>query len=110
MSASVLAPFLRWRRACPAERHQLKWLAFVVVAWPVCVLLNIGSFAILPAASSVLGFILLVGAIAGIPTAVGIAILRYQLYDIDRLINRTLVFGLLTALLGTVYAGAVLVS
>jgi hypothetical protein len=48
-------------------------------------------------------------AVLGVPVAVGIAVLRYRLYDIDRLINRTLVYGLLTALLGGVYAGAVLV-
>jgi len=44
----------------------------------------------------------------GIPTAIGIALLRYRLYEIDRLINRTLVYGLLTILLGGVYAGLVL--
>jgi hypothetical protein len=46
---------------------------------------------------------------AAIPTAVGIAILRYRLYEIDRLINRTVVYGLLTALLGAVYTIVVLV-
>jgi hypothetical protein len=44
-----------------------------------------------------------------VPAAIGMAVLRYRLYDIDRLINRTLVYGPLTALLGAVYAGVVLV-
>jgi hypothetical protein len=43
-----------------------------------------------------------------IPVAVSVAVLRYRLYDVDRLINRTLVYGLVTALLGAVYAGVVL--
>ena len=46
---------------------------------------------------------------AVVPAAIGIAILRYRLYEVDRLINRTLVYGLLTALLAGIYALAVLV-
>jgi hypothetical protein len=47
--------------------------------------------------------------LAGIPVAIGVAVLRYRLYNIDRLIHRTLVYGVLTAVLGLGYAGAVLV-
>ncbi len=47
-------------------------------------------------------------AIAGIPISIGVAVLRYRLYEIDRIINRTLVYGLLTAVLGVAYAGVVL--
>jgi hypothetical protein len=46
--------------------------------------------------------------VLGVPVAIGIAVLRYHLYDIDRLINRTLVYGLLTSVLGVCYAVAVL--
>jgi hypothetical protein len=110
--ASALAPLVRRRRAGPTERQQLKWLAFVAGGSGL-----VGATGFLLAgfdAAAVVGGLLLVlafaGVVVGIPVAVGFAILRYRLYDIDRVINRTLVYGLLTALLGAIYAGAVLIA
>jgi hypothetical protein len=95
--ASISSLIVRFRRSQGVERQQLKWFTYA------------GALVLLaPLSNSLLGNISYVLLLA-LPIAVGIAILRYRLYDIDRLINRTLVYGLLTALLGTVYAGAVLV-
>jgi hypothetical protein len=92
----------RWRRARGVERQQLKWLAYAAT---MLVVAQIGA-SLLPRplflVVSYTTFLLF-------PVATGIAVVRYRLYDIDRLINRTLVYALLTALLGGVYAGAVLV-
>jgi hypothetical protein len=91
---------LRFRRSRGEERQQLKWFTYAGALLPLAVL---GDF--LPAPVGDLGFAV---PIVFLPVAAGIAVLRYRLYDIDRLINRTLVYGLLTALLAGVYAGAVL--
>jgi len=107
--AAGVSVLVRFRRARGAERQQIKWLLFavvtVIVGYP---LLDLARYALghnfeatADASISVL--------LSCVPLAVGLAILRYRLYDIDRLINRTLVYGLLTAILGLVYAGAVLV-
>jgi hypothetical protein len=91
---------VRFRRARGMERQQLKWFAYAAA-------LMVTSNAV----GALLPFSGDPGAaltIALLPVAAGIAILRHQLYDIDRLINRTLVYGLLTAILGLGYAGAVL--
>jgi hypothetical protein len=106
--AAAVSLVVRFRRARGVERQQLKWLAY---AGALAVL----GFPLLVAAEGVVRAPELVADVAAavlilpIPVAVGVAVLRYRLYDIDRLINRTLVYGLLTALLGSVYAGAVLV-
>jgi hypothetical protein len=93
---------IRFRRSRGEERQQLKWFTYAGALVPLTVL---GDLMPAPVVSSLVG----AAPIVFLPVAAGIAILRYRLYDIDRLINRTIVYGLLTALLVTVYAGAVLV-
>jgi hypothetical protein len=92
---------VRFRRARGEERQQLKWFTYAAALVPLSV---VGD-----ALPAVVGDLATDLPIVFLPVAAGIAILRYRLYDIDRLINRTLVYGLLTALLGGVYASAVLV-
>jgi hypothetical protein len=111
--ACALAPFVRRRRAGPIERQQLKWLAFVAGGSGLVGAIGFLMAGFASSTASIVGGLLLLIALAGIavgiPVAVGLAILRYRLYDIDRVINRTLVYGLLTAVLGLSYAGVVLV-
>jgi hypothetical protein len=96
---------VRFRRASGVERQQLKWFSYAVVQ--LAMLIGITSvFAI----SDRLPGVLFGLSIALVPAALGIAVLRYRLYDIDRLINRTLVYALLTALLAGVYTLVVLVG
>jgi hypothetical protein len=83
------------------ERKQRKWFVYA----GVLLILTIPVGAYLPAAIGALFGLI----IAFVPVAAGIAILRYRLFDIDRVINRTLVYGLLTAILGLAYATIVLV-
>jgi hypothetical protein len=91
---------VRFRRSRGAERQQLKWFVFAVA-----LLLTFPLEGFLPniASNALFGL-----TIIAIPTAVGIAVLRYRLYDIDLLINRTLVYGPLTAMLIVVYLGGVI--
>jgi hypothetical protein len=93
---------LRFRRSRGEERQQLKWFTYAAALLPLTVPLS----EILPAP---VGNLVFAVPIVFLPVATGIAILRHRLYDIDRLINRTLVYGLLTAVLAGVYGGAVLV-
>jgi hypothetical protein len=104
--AAVVSLAARFHRARGAERQQLKWLAY---AGGMVVLCFFVPAAVADAVGSELvGDLVFAALLAPVPVAVGVAILKHHLYDIDRLINRTLVYGLLTALLGGIYAGVAL--
>jgi hypothetical protein len=96
----VAAIVVRFWRARGVERAQLKWFTYAVSLTPLPFI----AHDLAPALAGLLFAVIL----PLVPVSIGIAILRYRLYDIDRIINRTLVYGLLTALLGVVYAGVVL--
>jgi hypothetical protein len=96
---------VRFRRARGVERQQLRWLA--VAAAPVAVAAAALATQALTGSEVDLGWLAGV-CLAVLPLAIGAAILRYRLYDLDRIISRTLAYGLLTVLLGGGYAGVVL--
>ena len=111
--ASIAAGSLlvRLRRSRGVERQQVKWFAYAEV---VLVIGTITAY-IISEASSVpwwvpsVGFLLTMVGVAGLPIGVAIAVLRHRLYDIDLLINRTLVYATLTVSLLTVYFGVIVV-
>jgi hypothetical protein len=102
---SAVALLLRFRRARGQQRQQLKWLAYGGALSGVLIVSDLFSLV----APHPLDTLLETLAFGALYVGVGMAVLRYRLYDIDRLINRTLVYGLLTALLGAIYAGVVLI-
>jgi hypothetical protein len=107
IGASVV---VRFRRARGEEREQLKWLAYSVGVLVSMAALAFLNFQVLDNPFPFIGIVVPVVsmvAVAGIPVAIGVAILRYRLYEIDIVINRTLVYGSLTASLAALYFGGV---
>jgi hypothetical protein len=106
--AGGISLVVRFRRARGVERQQLKWFSFSGVVF--CAVFAIAPVLWYlpdsPGTEWIWTVLFLLGA-STVPIAVGIAILRYRLYDIDLLINRTLVYGTLTAMLALVYSGGV---
>ena len=104
LGAGRAAVLSRFRRARGDERQQIKWFAYAIVV----MLALFGCWFALGLAGVVkIGPLLFIVPLLGLPAAVGVAILRYRLYDIDIIINRTLVYGSLTATLVSVYFGGV---
>jgi hypothetical protein len=104
----MVSLFLRFRRASGVEYQQIKWLVFTISVLFIGATL---AYIVYSATGAWWGWsvgqsLLAVGSV-GVPISMGIAILRYRLYDIDILINRTLVYGSLTLLLAVVYFGGV---
>jgi hypothetical protein len=112
---SATSMVVRLRRAEGVERQQLKWFASAAALVAIAIVVSFAAYffttiayetdATTPYLEAVQ--LLLLASLTGLPIAVGVAILRYRLYDIDILINRTLVYGSLTAILALVYLGGV---
>ncbi|HEY6711396.1 MAG TPA: hypothetical protein VI055_03930 [Rubrobacter sp.] len=102
--------FGRMRRARGVQRQQIKWFAYATVVLVGGVVLD---FTVSEATGvswlGKIGFVLRMVGLAGLPMAIGIAVLRYRLYNIDRIINRTLVYSSLTAMLVALYFGGIVV-
>jgi hypothetical protein len=105
----VLSVFMRLRRGIGVDRQQIKWFAYAAAAS----FFTTGLAYLIPLVVDTplwferMGFALVIVFIPAVPIAIGIAILRHRLYDIDLIINRTLVYGSLTAMLALVYFGGV---
>jgi len=106
--AAVAQQAAGYRRASGVRRQQLKWLASGAAVAVIC-----GVFgAVLnnaPGVWQVVGDVLVAG-IAALPASMGVAILRYRLYDINRVISRTVAYGIIIGLLVGIYAGLVLLA
>jgi hypothetical protein len=105
LAAAVASVVVRYRRADATARQQIKWLAVAGVVTGVC---GVTGAAIAVFGPDPVGYSLILLGMLAIPSAVGVAILRYRLYDVDRVISRSLTYVFVTATLAAAYAGLVL--
>jgi len=96
---AVASLAVRFRRSRGIERQQLKWFLFAAAPVPIAPFLD--------SLSGIIGALAFTWVLLGLPVAIGVAVLKHRLYDIDLVINRTLVYGSLTAMLALVYFGGV---
>jgi hypothetical protein len=108
--AFIVRQALSWRRSSGDRRQQLKWLASGATVTIICLFLA-GSFSTSGGPKTLLVIIGLAWfGVGALPVSIGVGILKYRLYEIDRIISRTLAYAIVTGLLVGVYAGLVLLS
>jgi hypothetical protein len=113
VALAAISAVLRFRRSTGLERQQLKWLACAVTVTIVAWLVDAAIMAAYPTMAHAPGWarawnIAMADVDVLLPIAIGIAVLRYRLYEIDRIISRTVSYAILTALLATIYAAGLL--
>jgi len=109
-AASALSVFVRLRRATGVERQQIKWFAYTAGLFAIAIVLQIMTLAVeTPLWFERAEFAFFTAAGTANTVSIGIAILKYRLYEIDIIINRTLVYGSLTATLVALYFGGIVV-
>ncbi|MEO5634918.1 hypothetical protein [Gaiella sp.] len=108
---SIVSVVVRFRRSTGVERAQLRWIASAVAATGIGIVTMLIGSAILGdrRASDILWGAAIVS-ISFIPIGIGIAVMRYRLYEIDRVISRTLVYAVVTVVLASAYVGLVLIG
>jgi hypothetical protein len=108
VAAAAVSLLVRLRHARGTERQQLRWFAASIAFAVAAVAFGVTISTLFPGSSETgLAWVLVILAFSATPIAVGLAVLRYRLYEIDRIISRTLGWALVTGLLGATFAGLV---
>jgi hypothetical protein len=97
---------IRWRRGTSTERAQVKWVVAAGLVLLVAEIINVATFR--TTEPNTVTTILVSAATGLLPIAIGIAVLRYRLYAIDRIVSRGIAYGLVTAVLGVTFVGTIL--
>lgn len=101
---SAISLILRFWRSGPVQRQQIRWLAASAVFAPIFIYV---VFAVFPAASSLLVYTI---GLSTLPLAIGVAVTRYRLYDLDRVVSRSVTYAIVVGLLGSLFALVVVVA
>ncbi|MEA2447984.1 MAG: hypothetical protein QOK47_1621 [Actinomycetota bacterium] len=105
---TAVSAIIKWRRGSPTVRQQIRWPAFVIVGTLASFILTVFLVqAGLIDAESPTALIPVLGATLALPISIGISILRYRLYEIDRIVNRAVLYASLTLVLASVYVLAI---